>query len=86
MFLGERPETTMCFEKAANALRDLSRSGVFTVPVSGIYLLCLHLCSQDRKKVKHNLSLHSIYCFSIFMGNLSNTRQKLKSTCFLFST
>jgi len=28
-----------------------ARCGVFTVPVSGIYLLSLHLCSQDRKKV-----------------------------------
>ena len=84
MYLGERPETTMCFEKATNALRDWSRSGVFTVPVSGIYLLSLHLCSQDRKKVKNNLFLHSIYGFSIFMGNLSNIWQKLKGACFSF--
>ena len=27
------------------------RSGTFTVPVAGVYLLALHLCSMDRKKV-----------------------------------
>ena len=28
-----------------------SRSGVFTVPISGYYLLSLTVCSQDKKKV-----------------------------------
>ena len=85
MYLGERPETTMCFEKATNALRDWSRSGVFTVPVSGIYLLSLHLCSQDRKKVKHNLTLHSIYCFSIFYGKSIKHPTKAEKYLFFFS-
>ena len=85
MFLGERLETTMCFEKATNSLRDWSRSGVFTVPVSGIYLLSLHLCSQDRKKVKLNLSLHSIYGFSFFYGKSIKHPTKAEKYLFFFT-
>lgn len=46
-----------------------TRSGVFTVPVSGIYLLSLHLCSQDRKKVLVSLRQNDHELASLYDQN-----------------
>ena len=46
----------------SNLRNALSRTGVFTVPVAGLYLLSLHLCSQDRKKVEPHQHLARLIC------------------------
>ena len=45
---------------------NLFRSGIFTVPVDGFYLLSLTVCSQDKKKVlisirRNDEELSSLY-------------------------
>ena len=59
---------------------NLFRSGIFSVPISGLYLLSISVCSQDRKKVLISVRRNGQVLASLYEQNLvDNSKNSMSS-------
>ena len=60
------------------------RSGVFTVPLSGLYLLTLTVCSQDKRKVLVSIRRNGEELASLYDQNhVDNNANTMSSQVFI---
>ena len=78
LFKVTEPEVALV-EGNGPVLQDVG-SGIFSVPISGLYLLSLSVCSQDRKKVLISLRRNGQELASLYDQNhVDNNKNSMSS-------